>query len=365
MNNSKNVNVENVYFDLLEKISSENSNERKRSLNIFISSILQKNNLGKYICENVDSTFESIREIYMNERMQRDEKNAALYVLCSISFCLLNGFSDCSNILLTDVLPFIRNKCTGFINFAICLIASFSSNLQSISNLLRIFLENFQSNSSKTIQGAHSETLQGIALLLSSFNSSEIFEMFDLISNLIEKCLNSVGQAQVIIAGITIFSIYYECLEQIFFSQKKELILRFTEKFLPMLNEISSKIQKKNDKKTVQSKAGEAIRIIEKIEEKKMDLAFNEQHVSIIGIRKVTIANAIKRVSQNYFLDLIINSPNLQNILGIHFIPVDVISKRHIKSDFQAEKREKQALSKREREKQIQKNRKIKEENYY
>lgn len=230
------------------------------------------------------------------------------------------------------------------------------------------------------------EIIQGTTLIASSLPSEASAEDFiDELTTVINICIGSDGEKDSsnidpLLAGdaLDLFLVVYECIlerhEELHISQSDEqsssMILKardFISHFRPNIETLinranfsgGNKGKNKTKEKSLRQKIAFVLRCVDGCSKQTMDLAFNEQRVSIEGARKVFLAEAVKRVTQKNFLSHLQANPALQKELGFSLVSNQNAIK--LKKLYKTDIKQDRVLSKKEREMDRMKKRKMKE----
>lgn len=229
------------------------------------------------------------------------------------------------------------------------------------------------------------ELLQGITLIASSLPSEAAAE--DLIEEITTVINVSIGieidcgnpkevqQIDPLIAtdALDLFLVVHECLverqEELHVSQSaSNKVSNFMSHFRPFIESIhrranlegGNKGKNKAREKSLRSKIADVLRCVDGISKRTIDLAFNEQRVAIEGARKVVVADAVKRVTQKNFLSHLQANIALQSDLGFSLVSNQSAVK--LMKRFKPEIKQERVMSKKEREMDRMKKRKMKED---
>lgn len=223
------------------------------------------------------------------------------------------------------------------------------------------------------------ELLQGAALIASSLPAEAAAE--DLIDELTTIIGITIGaddesyQVDPLLAtdGLDLFLVVQECLierhEELHISQSStNSVNNFISHFRPYIESLhnranlegGNKGKNKAREKALRAKIADVLRCVDGFSKRSIDLAFNEQRVTIEGTRRVIIAEAVKRVTQKNFLSHLQANTALQNDLGFSLISNQSAVK--LMKRFKPEIKQERVMSKKEREMDRNKKRKMKEE---
>lgn len=223
------------------------------------------------------------------------------------------------------------------------------------------------------------ELLQGAALIASSLPAEAAAE--DLIDELTTIIGITIGaddesyQVDPLLAtdGLDLFLIVQECLierhEELHISQSSSnSVNNFISHFRPYIENLhnranlegGNKGKNKAREKSLRAKIADVLRCVDGFSKRSIDLAFNEQRVTIEGTRRVIIAEAVKRVTQKNFLSHLQANTALQNDLGFSLVSNQSAVK--LMKRFKPEIKQERVMSKKEREMDRNKKRKMKEE---
>ena len=235
------------------------------------------------------------------------------------------------------------------------------------------------------------ELIQGATLIASALPAEAAAEdLIDELKTVISICIGNENEKDdvsldplLVIDGLDLFLVLYECLYErhqelhismneldISSSDSSQLLKMhdFISHFRPLIETLPLRVntnvggnkgKNKAKEKALRSKVSDVLRCVDGCSKRQLDLAFNAQHVTIEGARRVILAEAVKRVTQKNFLSHLQSNPALQSDLGFSLVSNQTAVK--LIKRFKSEIKQERVVSKKEREMDRMKKRKMKE----
>lgn len=235
------------------------------------------------------------------------------------------------------------------------------------------------------------ELIQGATLIASALPAEAAAEdLIDELTTVISICIGNENEKEDVsldpllaIDGLDLFLVLYECLYErhqelhismneldISSSDSAQLLKMhdFISHFRPLIETLPLRVntnvggnkgKNKAKEKALRLKVSDVLRCVDGCSKRQLDLAFNAQHVTIEGARRVILAEAVKRVTQKNFLSHLQSNPALQSDLGFSLVSNQTAVK--LIKRFKSEIKQERVASKKEREMDRMKKRKMKE----
>ena len=294
---------------------------------------------------------------------RRDEYESALIVVCLLALNSFSRFESFSPVFINDVLPTLpeitREHSLAF--FALAFIVSFGVKskvtcLQVFDQYVELML-NKKSRSVEFTTDVIVEIARGLKLMLSVFPSSVAAVTHrEVIERVIDQLLSSTNP-NVLVAGVNLIPVVYESIVQELEDPAEHSL--FVGKYQGKVKDLPLQVTKKADQKTVRNASSivEGYLDGELLEDK---LTLNSQIVPIEGPRHLTFVEAIRRVTKTHFQEQMCTNVNVHTSLGFELMSNHVALR--MKKKFKKEVTQERGESKRDREQDIAKKRRQKDQ---
>lgn len=361
---------------ITEKLSSDVSNIRLaaiRTLNYQITGQF----LGEELEPFVDELIEGL-EYCIDQKFSRIEHDEALSAVCNMCLQRMNDFEPCAMVILNNLMPDLPNLEAEYVfrMFAIAFLTAFGITSQdTCMRVLNRFLELLKNKKGRNVEFTPNMIREGLAainIMLSAFPThictKTVLKDIDLV---LEKAMSS-SKPKVLMTALETVLIVSDSLKK----YEEEMLVRdddeeldsvvaevkvFINKYRGKMTQIHLQVEKKADQKDVRSKCDELERIIDGEEADVVDIVLNNQQVHIEGARFICLANAIKRISQQHFLQQMSENPMVHEVLGYEWLQTRQVAKV-LKKKYKEDIKQDRAQTKKENQRAIAKKRKNKTE---
>lgn len=292
--------------------------------------------------------------------------DTALSIICLISISCLDDVEDPFSVFEKEMMLHFNEIKNGqsFRFYTIAIVAAFSINDEELcSKILRSFLEIAQNKHPKACKFSPQtvcEIFTGIALMLSMFPESVCAQTFtEEIMKAIDTGLQS-SITEICFAAMNVLAVMYENVSNYTPENSDPFMEKstFVAKYEPRLATIGDRINSKQEKKLVQSRAAEIIALFDNRNTPEK-MTINQQIVKIETPSNGVIIEAVKRLTGKYFPQQIGANERIQEIIGIKLLSTK--EAREMKKEHRDDLDRGREMTKKEREMQRNDKRRKKE----
>ena len=353
---------------LIEKAKSSRIELRVSALQAMNKILTQRYIKFERFEEFLDDTYDALQASIMNYA-SREEHDEALLVICHMSLNFFTLFEPTTQMFLDSIMPNLNrsenDEAMRF--FTAGFLLSFSVTHKDLCvRAMNLFFKLMINKQTRATQFSHEtiiECLSAITLLTASLPEDVVVEEFmpnyqKLLDLFFEK-----KNPQVLLAMIKLIPILQEALStyEIQVANDKEAENKskdFLMKYKAKLFSLGEDQLKKADKKSIKSSVKDIVAILEgrPVEE---SLTLLNQDITISGIRKNYILNAIRRITTVHFQNQMSENVNIHELFEYHLVSAKYALRR--KNEMKGEIQHQRVVSKKEREMAITKQRRKKD----
>jgi hypothetical protein len=354
--------------EVIERAQSKRSEIRLASLQSY-NHILSNKFIGPDLAELGDQIFETLVEP-ITSPVSKEEHDEALFALCNLA---LNQYRDMERnciALLDRIMPTIAETPTER-NFRFCALA-FASGFTIPCNekceaLLSRYLELIINKKKRTIefeQETIAEMIKAVALMISILPSTVcIGPIGEQIQEAMDITLESQN-AEILTAALDTLPVIYECIDEAESAANPEEeeesagAKHFINRYKNKIVNLAEKVEKKSDQRAIETKVQSVLEFFE-TGEMVETMTLNEQEVQFDEARKITIIDAIKKVTRQHFSNMVSQNTGIHDALGFSLKATRIVLRKRRRTKKQAARERNESTK--ERQLQLEKDRKLKE----
>jgi hypothetical protein len=357
--------------EAIDRAQSKRADIRLAALQSF-NYILSNKFIGPDLEELGHQIFEALLEP-ITSPVSKEEHDEALAALCNLALNQYRDMEEDSMDFLDKVMPTIAETPTerNFRFFAIAFASGFTISCnEKCEAVLSRFLELITNKKKRTVKfepATIAEIIDAIALLLSILPSTVcVGRIGEQIASAIDIAFES-RKFEILTAALDALPVIYECIDEAERTANPEeeevsaTAKHFVNRYKNKIVNLPEKLEKKSDQKAIASKVQSILEFFETGEIVET-ITLNEQEVDLDEARKITIIDAIRKVTRQHFSNMVSQNTGIHDALGFSLKATRIVlrQKKKVKKQTARERIE----STKERQLKLAKDRKKKEKQY-
>ncbi|EAY19085.1 hypothetical protein TVAG_189760 [Trichomonas vaginalis G3] len=351
-----------------EKAASPRNEIRLAALKS-MNEILSDTYIGEDLEPHIQPIFDSLLQP-ITEPVSRQEHDEALLVMCNLALNTYDLMQEAAFSFLNELMPNLP-ALTGDQTaraFAIAFVTGFSlPNAERCESVLARILELIANKKKRTVKFEPEVVvalINATALLLSILSSTvAVGKLAQNLADALDVALES-KKSIILCAALDLIPIIYECIKEVeeFSDELKEQYnadsRHFAAKYRNKIENLEEKVDKKQDQKTIRTQVAKIIEFFD-TNELTEEIMLADQSVTIEGARKVCIVDAIRKVTRHHFASQMTENTGIHD--AIEFELKNQSLRLHEKKKQKKETERVRVVSKKERQMDMAKKRKMKE----